>query len=245
MQGTGNGYFDKVTELYVPTSSETWASYSTWSGFTTWEGTYADGTTLVYTSRIFDAGEINKTVILLSATTGLPFDTTISYGNTLSGSSIASPSTENVTAGQGAVPTLTGRYFQFTLTQTMDSANDTVPFLQTFDVTLQSASNIDTVSFGGANRLDTSTLSGSVGQRTYTDTSVGSYVDFFTQILSDNLTGTQTPVCYVDLSGTNPVLNIFDADAYGKRKRMDVTVNINYSFTVGTTADANGNIVRT
>ena len=243
MQGTGNGYFDKLTELYVPTSQETWASYSTWSGFTTWEGTYADGTTLVYTSRIFDAGEINKTIILLSATTGLPFDTTISYGNSLSGSNIASPSTENITAGQGAVPTLTGRYFQFTLTQTMDSANDTVPFLQTLNVQLRSASAADQLAFGGANRLDTSTLSGSVGQRTYTDSNVGSYVDFFVQILSNNLTGTQTPVCYVDLSGSDPVLNIFDADAYGKRKRMDVTVNINYSFTESTIADANGNIV--
>jgi len=243
MQGTGNGYFDKLTELYVPTSQETWADYTTWSGFTTWEGTYADGTTLVYTSRIFDAGEINKTIILLSATTGLPFDTTISYGNSLSGSSIASPSTENITAGQGAVPTLTGRYFQFTLTQTMDSANDTVPFLQTLNVQLRSASAADQLAFGGANRLDTSTLSGSVGQRTYTDSNVGSYVDFFVQILSNNLTGTQTPVCYVDLSGSDPVLNIFDADAYGKRKRMDVTVNINYSFTESTIADANGNIV--
>ena len=243
MQGTGNGYLDPITNTYLPVGQETWADYTAWSTFTTWEGTYTGATTLEYTTRIFDAGEINKTNCLLTVTAGKSFSTTITYGNTISSGSIQSPSTEDITAGQGAVPALTGRYFQFTITQEMDSANDDLPFIADFNVQLVSASNEDTISFGGENNLDTSTLSGSVGQRTFTETGVGSYIDFFVQILTTGLTGTQMPVCYVDMSGSDPVLNIYDADSYGKRTRMDVTVNLNYSFMAGIEADDFGNIV--
>jgi len=242
MIGTGNGYFDTVTRTYLPISQETWADYSTWDSFTTWEGTYADGTQLSYTSRIFDAGEINKTNCLLQVDAGTPFTTTITYGDSVSGGAIVSPSTETVTPGQGAVPVLTGRYFQFTILQEMDSGNDDLPFIAGLSVELQSASNVDLISYGGANNLDTSTLPGTDGVRTFSQTGVGSYVDFFVQILTTGLTGTKMPVCYVDMSGANPVLNIYDADSYGKRTPMDCYVNVNFAYMPAIEADSFGNI---
>ena len=50
------------------------------------------------------------------------------------------------------------------------------------------------------------------------------------------------PVCYVDKSGSDPVLNIYDADAYGKRTRMDVTADIVVDYMPKLTSDDFGNI---
>jgi hypothetical protein len=81
-----------------------------------------------------------------------------------------------------------------------------------------------------------------VGQRTVSVTNIGKAINVFVQIQTTGLTGTQMPVCYVDKSGTDPVLNIYNADAYGKRTRMDVTADIIIDYMKKLTSDEFGNI---
>ncbi len=237
----GNGYFDTQAGIYRPKSSETWASYSTWDGFTNWDGTPDVSSPLQFTTQVFDAGDSNATAVMVQYQAANPVTTQISYGNTLSSGSIVSPTTTTIYPNNSNVPLLDGRYFQITAFQDQDSGSLHYPIFQSIDVTIQSASFTDLKSDGFSNK-DTSTLSGSVGQRTVSITNIGKAVKVLVQIHSTGLTGTQTPVCYVDKSGTDPVLNIFDADAFGKRTRMDVTADIIIEYMTKLESDEFGNI---
>jgi len=237
----GNGFYDPVDRVYRPKSSETWTSYSTWDSWTDWDGTPDVSSPLEFTTKVFDAGDINFTAVLVEYEAANPVTTQISYGNTLSSGSIVSPTTTTIYPNDSNVPLLEGRYFQITAYQDQDSPSLSFPLFQSIDVEVKSSSFTE-LETGRFSNKDTSTLSGSVGQRTVSITNIGKAVNVFVQIHSTGLTGTQTPVCYVDKSGTDPVLNIFDADAFGKRTRMDVTADIIVDYMPKLTSDEFGNI---
>ena len=237
----GNGFYDPQERIYRPKSTETWADYTNWSTFTSWAGTPDVTSPLQFTTRVFDSGDINYTAVLVQYVSANPVTTEISYGNSLSGGAIVSPSTQTVYPNDSNVPLLLGRYFQVTAYQDQDSPSLSFPLFQSIDVELRNSSTIDLETTGFSNK-DTSTFTGSVGQRTISVSDLGRAINVFVQIQTTGLSGTQMPVCYVDKSGTDPVLNIYDADAYGKRTRMDVTADIIIDYMKKLTSDEFGNI---
>ena len=237
----GNGFYDPVDRIYRPKSSETWTSYATWDSWTNWDGTPDVSSLLEFTTRVFDAGDSNWTAVLVEYEAANPVTTQIAYGDSLSGGAIVSPTTTTIYPNDSNVPLLNGRYFQITAYQDQDSPSLSFPLFQSIDVELKNASSTELESDGFSNKY-TSTLTGSVVQRTVSIANIGKAINVFVQIQTTGITGTQMPVCYVDKSGTDPVLNIYDADAYGKRTRMDVTADIIVDYMPKLTSNEFGNI---
>ena len=136
----GNGFYDPVDRVYRPKSSETWTSYSTWDSWTDWDGTPDVSSPLEFTTKVFDAGDINFTAVLVEYEAANPVTTQISYGNTLSSGSIVSPTTTTIYPNDSNVPLLEGRYFQITAYQDQDSPSLSFPLFQSIDVEVKTQS---------------------------------------------------------------------------------------------------------
>lgn len=237
----GTGYYDPIENIYTAKSTQTWASYATWTAFTSWAGTPTS--TLQFTTGVFDSGKIDWTNYIVNVVASLPVNTTIYYGNTVdSAGSIVSASTYAVTPNQNPVSGLYGRYFQFEFNLSQDSANNDVPAIANIDVRLTNTSRTLTQA-----NIDTSTLTGSVGQRNLTfNVSTGKIVNILTQAhiqsLGDSAQDSEVPIVLVDKSSTPVVLNIFDADSYGKRRRIDCRLDVQAQYLPLMKSDVNGNI---
>jgi hypothetical protein len=238
---SGTGYYDPIENIYTAKSTETWASYASWNAFTSWAGT--PSSTLQFTTGVFDLGKIDWANYIVNAVTSLPFNLTVFYGNSVdSAGSIVSASSYAVTPNQATVSGLYGRYFQFEFNLSQDSAGDETPAISTIDIKL----NTKTKTITQAN-IDTNTLTGSVGLRNLTfNVSTGKIVNIITQAhiqsLGDSAQDSEVPIILVDKSSTPVVLNIFDADSYGKRRRIDCRLDVQAQYLPLLQSDVNGNI---
>jgi hypothetical protein len=238
----GTGYYDASQNAYLAKSTETWTSYATWSAFANWAGTPTS--TLQFTTRVYDTDKIDWTNYIMRIDATLPVSTTIYYGNTVdsAGGSIQSASSYAVTPNQSTVNALYGRYFQFEFNLSQDSAADDAPAIISINVNF----NRTIRSVTQAN-IDTNTLSGSAGLRNLTfNVNTGKIVNIFTQAhtqsLGDSAQDSEVPIVLVNKSSTPVVLNIFDADSYGKRRRIDCRLDIQAQYLPKLSSDANGNI---
>ena len=237
----GTGYFDISNSVYVTKGTQTWSSYATWTAFTQWQGT--PSSTLQFTTQVYDLGYVDFVNTLLSISASLPASTNISYGTTVdSAGAIVGATTYSVTPGQTPVNALYGRYFQFQINLAQSSAADIAPSISnitpSFSTTLRTITQAD---------INTSTLSGSVGQRNLTfNVNTGKITNILTQAhiqnLGDSAQDNEVPIVLVDKSSTPVVLNIFDADSYGKRRRIDCRLDVQAQFLPLLVADSNGNI---
>lgn len=239
----GTGYFDPNSQSYKALPSETWSSYTQWSTFTSWAGTSSDAVT--FNTGIFDGGKIdyfNPTVLVEAS---IPADIDINYGNTLdsSGGSIDSPTTVNITPNTNPIAGIQARYFQFDITITRDSATQADP--EIFAINVNLSNQLKQVQ---QSDIDTSTLGGSVGARELSfNVSTGKIVNLLVQShiqgMDDSAGEPTTPLILIDKSSSPAVLNIFDIDTYGKRKRIDCTVDVQATTLPLLQSDATGSIV--
>lgn len=237
----GTGYYDPEQNIYTATSSQTWSSYATWTAFTTWGGT--PNSTLQFTTGIFDAGKVDWINCVITLVSSLPVSTNISYGSALdSAGAIVSATTYAVTPNQNPVSGLYGRFFQFEFNLAQDSAGEATPVIANIDIRLNSRTKTITQA-----NIDTSTLTGSVGQRNLTfNVNTGKIVNILTQAhiqsLGDSSQDSEVPIVLVDKSSTPVVLNIFDADSYGKRRRIDCRLDVQAQYLPQLRSDDQGNI---
>ena len=237
----GTGYYDSATQTYLTKGTQTWASYATWTAFTEWQGT--PSSTLQFTTEVLDAGTVDYFNTTLFVNASLPISTTIYYGETVdSAGAIVSASSESVTPNDSSVPALYGRYFQFEINLAQSSASDVAPII--FNITPGLSNTKITVTQADIN---TSTLTGTVGQRNLTfNISTGKIVNILTQAhiqsLGDSAQDSEVPIVLVDKSSTPVVLNIFDADSYGKRKRIDCRLDVQAQCMPQLISDGLGNI---
>jgi len=237
----GTGYYDPEQNVYLANSTETWSSYATWTAFSSWGGT--PSSTLQFTTGIFDAGKIDWINCVINLVSSLPVSTNISYGSSLdSAGTIVSATTYAVTPSQNPVNGLYGRYFQFEFNLSQDSAGEAAPVIANIDIKLNSKTKTVTQA-----NIDTSTLTGSVGLRNLTfNVNTGKIVNILTQAhiqsLGDSAQDSEVPIILVDKSSTPVVLNIFDADSYGKRRRIDCRLDVQAQYLPLLQSDDQGNI---
>ena len=237
----GTGYFDSDSNAYLTKGTETWSSYATWTAFTDWAGTASS--TLQFTTEIYDLGRIDWVNCVLEIDATLPASINISYGSSLdSAGSIVSATTYAVTPNQNSVNALYGQYFKFEINLSQDSANDVAPAI--FSIEPKLKTEIKTVTQAN---IDTSTLTGSVGQRNLTfNVPTGKVINILTQAhtqsLGDSAQDSEVPMVLVDKSSTPVVLNIYDADSYGKRRRIDCRLDVQAQCLPELFSDLEGNI---
>jgi len=237
----GTGYFDSVNNVYLTKGTETWSSYATWTAFSTWGGT--PSSTLQFTTKIYDLGRIDWVNCVLEIDATLPASTNISYGSSLdSAGAIVGATTYAVTPNQNSVNALYGQYFKFEINLSQDSANDVAPAIFSIEPSLSTV--IQTISQADIN---TSTLTGSVGLRNLTfNVRTGKIINILTQPhiqnLGDSAQDSEVPIVLVNKSSTPVVLNIFDADSYGKRKRIDCRLDVQAQCLSELYSDSQGNI---
>lgn len=250
---TGTGYYDINSGTYRTLGVNTWDDFdgsspgNDWDGLTTWFGESAQS--LQFTSDVQDQGIRDVVTPVIDCVATAPVTTTVYYGDTMdsSGGAIDSPSSVTITPNQANVGTITGRFFQFQFDISKDSAGDFPEQLEfsSFAAGVDPSAEIQTIS-----NLDTSTLGGSVGARqldlntTQTVNIKSICVQPLIADLDDTAGATDVPVVFVDKQADPPVLNIFDIDAYGKRRRIDCTVDIMMYKLVSYETDENGNTQR-
>lgn len=235
----GNGFFSRDEGIYKAYPTRTWdgtedsAGY-TWDNFNLWDQDPSD--TLSFTTAIIDTGESKKQNPTIAIDASQPANITITYGDSIdsSGGAIDGATTINVTPNTSNIGSVKARYFQFTATLEPDSAGVEFPNFNSTPTISKITTDIRSVTTTQKfTDIDTSTLSGSVGQRTLS-IGAGSGLNVgnvLTQIQHDSITddsaGTYiTPICYVEKTSSNLVLHIFDVDAYGKRKRVDCVMDL-------------------
>lgn len=237
----GTGYFDSDSNAYLTKGTQTWSSYATWTAFTQWSGTASS--TLQFTTTVYDLGRVDWVNTVLEINASLPASVNISYGNSLdSAGAIVSATTYAVTPNQNPVSALYGRYFQFEINLSQDSAGDTPPII--FSITPELRTQLNTVTQADIN---TSTLTGTVGLRNLTfNINTGKITNILTQAhtqsLGDSAQDSEVPMVLVDKSSTPVVLNIYDADSYGKRRRIDCRLDVQAQYLPLISSDPNGNI---
>ena len=190
----GNGFFDANNNVYLPKSVETWdnldgssAGGPSWDNWTEWRLTPV--LPLEFTSPVFDAEQINyyniNTDVDYTPIGNITF--TLFYGNTVdsSGGTIDSPSSISWTPG-GTVSAVEARFFQLKVAISEDSSGIGLAQLNRMSFGATSDPITETIT-----DLDTSTLGGSVGQRTLSVTTG------FSQITSLICQAQSTEVKYV------------------------------------------------
>lgn len=221
----GTGYFDKTTRTYKSLPTETWADYTNWSTFTSWSGTPGDSVT--FTTQIYDAGKVDWWNTLVDVRATLPATITVRTGETLeSAGAIDVASTTVITPNTSPVAAIYGRYYEFDITLDRDSASLSDPEIFSINVAFNNTTRTITQS-----DINTSTLSGSVGQRQLTfNISTGKITNLLLQPhvtgLEDSAGEPTVPVVLINKSTTPLTLNIFDVDTFGKRTRIDCVLDV-------------------
>lgn len=242
-----NGYYDVSSGILYGRSVEGWQDYTNWSTFLSWTGT--PGTQLEYTSRIIDAGKIDYHLPIITCDSALPITITMQYGDTIdsSGGAIDSPTSTTISPSSSNITAPYGRYFKFTITQgtgdsggAEDSAGSPPLFLSNLNIAFRSSFSSLTQS-----NINTSTLGGSVGARELTfNETTGTITNCLIQPhitgLDDSGGDPVTPICYIDKTSTPIIVNIFDIDAYGKRRRVDCTIDVQIQYLPQLNSDAQG-----
>lgn len=244
---SNNGYFDTTQNKLIGGSVEQWQDLTSWENTTSWQGT--PGSQLFFTSNIIDAGFKALHLPVIRFDSGAPVTITVQSGDTVdsAGGEIDSPTTTTITPGS-TVSAINARFFKFTLTQgtgdsasAEDSAGSPELFLANLDINFVNRS----LSFAESN-IDTSDLAGSTGARelslgittgTITNCIVQPHIKGFDDSAGDPV----RPLVYIDKTSDPIVLNIFDADSYGKNRRIDCTVDIQVQYLPLCSSDDAGN----
>ncbi len=253
---SGTGYYSKDEGLYKALPTRQWDDYDSaglqWDSWVQWDEN--PGTSVAFTTEIFDLDERKTFAPLVDIDASMPAKVTVITGDTVdsSGGTIDSATTETFIPNQTGITTKTARFVQMTVTIEQDSGgveigeSDT-PYIRRIQPNFLSQFN--TQDF---DNIDTSTLSGSTGQRTLFDGSSNNtqVISCFVQILNTTLTDDSaghpaTPVIYVEKTATTVVLHIFDVDSYGKRKRIDCVVDAQIRTLPSLRTNNSGSIVET
>ena len=255
-----NGYFDKSRSTLVGNGTVTWADYDAsssgndWDSLTSWQGVAQD---LTYQTGVIDTGVSQLYHYIILVTANYPATITVNYGDTLiSDGAIDSPSTLTVSPGTLDLTAKKGRYWQFDIALSPDSALDEIPEIEDVVIELRQ----DTIKASIAD-LDTSTLGGSVGVRQLDaigriksvtsivtqphNPSASPYVaaNYVADTYVATTTTTATPMVYVDKTTAPPTLYIYDIDAFGKRKAIDCTIDAIVEGLPNLQSTDNGSIV--
>ena len=247
----GNGFYSEGT--YQPFSQESWddlatkdsAGYTgpeTWDAWTEWDLT--PRYPLTFTTPIIDAGRVDTFLPLCNYGGTGQVTITIKTGDTVdsSGGAIDSPTTTTINEGDD-VSAIKARFFEFTFSTTFEDSSGGLerPVITSIDTTLFGEKQSATFE-----SIDSSTLSGSIGQRTLvvdkpiTVTTVTTMIHnpdaspYFVDpgdsagglyVANGYVTAgvASRPVMYVDKSSTNPVLHIYDTNSADGATRVDVT----------------------
>ena len=206
----GTGFFSRDEGIYKAFPTKTWggsedsAGY-TWNDFEQWD---ADpGSTLSFTTALIDTGETRKQNPTILIQASQPATVTIEYGDSIdsAGGAIDSASSITVYPNSNNIGAIKARYFQFTVALEPDSAGvefanfNAAPSISSITTDIRSETTTKKYT-----DIDTSTLSGSVGQRTLNISTGGNLNvgNVITQIQHNGITDDSagayiTPVCYV------------------------------------------------
>lgn len=156
----GTGYFDNSTGVYRALSTETWDDYSSWTGFTEWEGTPA--LPLTFTTGVTDYGNSTLLNYLVELDISDPATVTVYYGDEIdSAGEIVSPSTVVSAPNTAVLNAVKGRYWQFEISITADSAGELLgPTISSITTSLSEETITRTLT-----DIDSSTLGGTLGAR--------------------------------------------------------------------------------
>lgn len=257
-----NGFF--AEGKLQPLSSNTWDDLTNgWDTYTT-DWYYTPSLPLTYTTPVVDAGRIDNFNYLCQVAATHPVDITVKYGNTVdsSGGAIDSPTTVNVTPGTTSLSGANARYFEFTISVNYaDSAGaGEIPTISSVETNL--SSEIRTISING---VDSSTLSGSAGERQLGATGTiglvtgavvtahgktGTYVADGYIEAGDSAGGEyleegDVQIPYVTLNkSTSPIsLRIYDLNTFGPNK-IDCTFDAVLTGLPNLSSDGDGNIIQ-
>lgn len=258
----GNGYYDRYTAEYLPKSVETWDDFQgssagdDWDSMTSWEGTPV--LPLTFTTELLDFGSSELLNYIALVDSNYPVDIDVLYGDTVdsAGGDIDSPTTINVTPSSSLVAAK-GRYWQFVISVTRDSATEAVPRIENINVSVSSDKIQRTIT-----DINSNTLSGSTGVRQIGALQgIGTVSSLITQphlpsadpYVADSYVAAdyfesatpETPYIFVDKTTTPPTLYIYDIDSYGKRRSVDCVFDAVAIGLRGLSSDSLGNIKET
>jgi hypothetical protein len=242
-----NGYYDVTTGTLYARSVEGWQDYTNWSTFTEWSGT--PGTSLEYTTAIIDAGKIDYHMPIVTCESSTPITIQMTYGDTVdsSGGAIDSATTTTITPSTSNITVPYARYFKFTIQQGTGDSAGAEDSAGSPELTLRNLRIIFRTTPGTLTQsnINTSTLGGSVGARELTfNETTGTITNCLIQPhitgLDDSAGDPVTPICYIDKSTTPIIVNIFDIDAYGKRRRVDCTIDVQIQYLPQLQSDVTG-----
>ena len=252
----GTGYYAKDEQLYKALPTRQWDDYDsaglTWDLFEQWDQN--PGTSVAFTTQIFDLDETKTFAPLVDVDASQPAKITVITGDSVdsSGGAIESSTSETFIPNQTGITTKTARFVQLTVTIEQDSGGDELSESDTPYIRRIQPNFLTEFATQNFDNIDTSTLSGSTGQRTLIDGSATNtqVVSCMVQILNTTLTDDSaghpaTPVIYVEKTATTVVLHIFDVDTYGKRKRIDCVVDAQVRTLPSLRTNNSGSIVET
>lgn len=247
----GNGYFDSSLGQYRPKSTDAWTDYATWSAWTSWDATPV--LPLTFTTAVTDFGSSELLNYVLNVDTNYPFTVDVKYADTVdSAGALVSPTTISVSPND-TLSAAKGRYWQFVISVDRDSATLELPYIASISSRL-SAETIQR----SVTDIDTSTLSGSTGQRQLDSLQgISTVTSVVTQphdagadpyvvsdyVATDYFEGAAitVPVIFVDKTTTPLTLNIYNAN--GNYSRVDCTLDAVVQGLPGLSADSLGNII--
>tara|TARA_R110000796_G_scaffold166679_1_gene283585 strand:- start:1639 stop:2412 length:774 start_codon:yes stop_codon:yes gene_type:complete len=251
---SSNGYFDVTENTLFARSVESWADYTSWTedsagnlGFTTWAGTPSSN--LEFTSNIIDAGTVDYHMPIITCDSATPITIEMNYSNTVdsTGGALDSPTTVTIAPSTSNITVPYARFFTFKIIQgTGDSAgaedSGGSPELSLQNLSIIFRSNTATLT---QSNIDTSTLGGSVGARELSfNQTTGTITNCLIQPhitgLDDSGGDPVRPLIYIDKTSTPVVLNIFDADSYGKARRIDCTIDVQIQYLPQLQSDVSG-----
>jgi len=231
-----NGYYDKFTNQYLASSTETWDDNNdsggyTWDDFNNWQGT--PSTPLTFLTDVVDTGQSRYYNPNVKVDASGPVDVWVYYGDEIdtSGAII----TPGLFQG-GQSQTLSGakaRYWQFGIF--VEPLNGEIPYINAITSTVKSTPIEEIIT-----DLDTSTIVDSAGYGTITPTKAfATITSVFIQPQADGL---DKPIVYVRSKTTSGInFEIFDADTYGKT-HTDCVVDVKITGLPRLVSDSNGNI---
>ena len=253
---SGTGYYAKDEQLYKALPTRQWDDYDSagvqWEDWTQWDEN--PGTSVAFTTEIFDLDERKTFAPLVDIEASMPAKVTVITGDTVdsSGGAIDSATSETFIPNQTGISTKTARFVQLTVTVEQDSGGDEISESDTPYIRRIQPNFLTQFATQHFDNIDTSTLSGSTGQRTLFDGSSNStqVISYQVQILNTTLTDDSaghpaTPVIYVEKTTSTVVLHIFDVDTYGKRKRIDCVVDAQLRTLPALRTGNSGSIVET
>jgi hypothetical protein len=149
------GYLDIDQGIVFPNSTGEWSDYTTWSDFTSWTGTPADP--LIYVSDVVDLGQVRSFClkIITQAQGEVSYDVYTSTTGLFDGEETLT----SIAYGATGIASFNTRYFAVAVKV---AATAGVNILNGFEITATE----QTISFS-FNSVDTSTLAGTVGNRTF------------------------------------------------------------------------------